>query len=116
MQYPLPCLGPFAHLVLHGSGQQIDGILVRAYLPATTQCLVDLDQIGGNASLGGSQQVLLLCMRALPPSRVDQRLTADAWDPDLKPGGPDRRIRLLVVGPQHRIAGGQQRRQSDLSD
>ena len=59
----IPGLGPFAHLGFHRLRKQLDRVPVLADLPAAAERLVDPDQVGQNAALGGREQVLLLGIR-----------------------------------------------------
>jgi len=59
----VPGPGPFAHLGFHRLREQLDRVPVPADLPAAAERLVDLDQVGRNAALGGREQVLLLGIR-----------------------------------------------------
>ena len=90
LQYPFPCPGPFAHLVLHGSRQEIDRVLVATYFPATTKRPVDLDQVGGNIFPGRGKQILLLGISA---EGTDNRVEINQTILVLRRGGGYRSFR-----------------------
>ena len=60
LEYTTPRSGPLAHLVFGCCGQQLHRIPAVTDLPSTTKCLVNLNQVGRNRTMGRRKQILLL--------------------------------------------------------